>query len=418
MFGRSIHIGRLFGIKIALDWTVVFIFLLVVSNLGFGLFPMWHRDWSPVLVWSLAALAGVLLFVSILLHELSHALVGRAFGMPVRSITLFIFGGVTDIEREPPSPRGELLMAAVGPATSLALGLVALLVVNWTMGDVAATASSAAEIVAAMSPWQTLLAWLGPINLLLGLFNLVPGFPLDGGRVLRATLWSITHNLERATRWASRAGQAVGWLLIVIGVLMVFGVRVPIFGTGLIGGLWLAFIGWFLQNAAVMSYRQVLVREILEDVPVERLMRRNIVPITPEMTVEELVDDYVMSGQEQTFPVVKSDRLVGIVGLDDVRKVARARWPNVRVAEVMTPRDAIHVASPEQDVYEAMNELGRYDLAQLPVLEGEQLLGMLRRNDIARWITLQTRSNANASAPRRQGSRAKKNERRPPELRP
>jgi Zn-dependent protease/predicted transcriptional regulator len=384
----GVRLGRLFGIRLALDWTVLFIFLLVVVNLGVGVLPVWHHDWSPWLLWSVAAAAGLLLLISILLHELSHALVGRAFGMSVRSITLFVFGGVTDIEREPPSPRGEFFMAIVGPITSLVLGALFLVFAGWRAGGTL-NSTDPAEVMQRLGPIATLLAWLGPVNVLLGLFNLVPGFPLDGGRVLRALLWWRLRDLHRATRWASRGGQLVGWLLITTGLFMAFGVEVPIFGRGLVGGLWLAFIGWFLNNAAVASYRQLLIRDLLEDIPVSRLMRTPVRAVTPDLSVFELVDDYVMSGDDPAFPVVQDEKLVGVVGLGDIRKVERQRWAATRVRDVMTPAARLFVATLDEDLFEALRELGAHDLAQLPVVDGGALRGVIRRKDIARWLSIQ-----------------------------
>ncbi len=382
---RGIRLGRLFGVRLEAHWTVLMVVVLVTTNLGGVALPAWHPDWSTAAIWVTAVVASVLFLVSILLHELAHAVVGRAYGIPVRRITLFVFGGVTDIEREPPSPKVELFMAAVGPLTSIALGVACSM-----LAAVAAPRTGftePAELLRTLGPVGTLLAWLGPLNLLLGIFNLVPGFPLDGGRVLRAGLWSATGDLQRATRIASRAGQLVGVGLIAIGVAMMFGVAVPFFGRGVVSGLWLMLIGWFLNGAAVASYQQLVVRDLLAEVTVARLMRTEVAAVAPVIGLEQLVDALVLKGNETTWPVVEEGRLLGVVSLVDLRRVARQAWSETAVAEVMTPRDRLVVTTPEEDAFVALRKLGQHD--QLPVVDGDRLVGVLRRTDIARWLAAQ-----------------------------
>jgi len=388
-------LGRLFGVRIHVDWSLFIIFWLVTVSLASGTFPAWHPDWSVGLRWGVALAAATLFFGSVLLHELSHALVGRAYGLEIRSITLFLFGGLANIEREPETPRAEFLMAIVGPLTSLGLGVLFLLGGAWLAGG---PADDPARVMRDLGPGATLLFWLGPINLLLGLFNLLPGFPLDGGRVLRAILWKATGDLERATRWAARAGQLLGMILVFSGIAMIFGLQVPVFGGGLIGGLWLAFIGWFLASAAAASYQQLVVRNLLEGVPVRRLMRRDIDAVAPELSLLHLVDEHLMRTDQRAFPVVESGRLVGLVCLEDLRKVPRAAWPDAHVAEIMTPADALSVVTPDAEINEAMHTLGRRDVEQLPVVTDGRLVGVLRRRDILRWLELQAPLGATARA--------------------
>ena len=327
---RGLYIGRIFGINIHVDWSWVLIFLLVTWSLAAGLFPAWHPDWSAALRWGLAVVASLLFFASILLHELSHSLVAKARGLPVRRITLFLFGGVSNIEREPPTPKTEFLMAVVGPITSILLGLIFLALAAFSAATSGITAQEPEAVARQLGPVTTLLAWLGPINILLGLFNLIPGFPLDGGRILRAALWSATKDLRKATAWAAGVGRLTGWMFIAAGVAMALGAQLPFFGTGLISGLWLIFIGWFLNSAAVNSYQQTVVRDLLEDVPVFRLMRLNVPTVAPTLTVSHLVYDYVMGADERAFPVMEGDRLVGMVCLEDIRKVPREVGPRDR----------------------------------------------------------------------------------------
>jgi Zn-dependent protease/CBS domain-containing protein len=390
MMRGGLRVGRIFGIEIHVDWSWIFIFLLVSWNLAAGVFPAWHPDWGPGLNWAVAIAAALLFFASILLHELAHSLVAKARGLPVRRITLFLFGGVSNIEREPPSPKTEFLMAIVGPITSIVLGVIFLFLGNIMAASMAETVTDPVAVFSRLDPLPTLMLWVGPVNIIVGLFNLVPGFPLDGGRVLRSILWAVTNDLRKATRWASAVGQMFGWLLIVAGIAMVFGVEVPIFGSGLIGGLWLAFIGWFLNNAAEASYHQLVIQDLLEDVPVARLMRRDVSVVSPELPVSSLIYDLMMTTDEDAFVVMEGNSVVGMVSLEDVRKLPREAWERTTVREIMTPADRLAVATPEEDASEALNDLTNRDVRQLPVVKDGRLIGMLRRRDIVKWLQLQS----------------------------
>jgi len=384
-------VARIAGVDIRLDWSLAIIFWLIVMSLGAGLFPARHPDWSRGLSWVMAIIAAVAFLLSILAHELAHALVGRAQGMPVQGITLFVFGGVAQIGREPGTPRAELLMTIVGPLTSLVIGLLASLAGASLANAAAAGAVTGPDPISAVSwlgPGATLLLWLGSINFMLAVFNLIPAYPLDGGRVLRALLWSATRDLRRATRWASNVGRAFAILLMAAGVMMGFGWRFPYLGGGFGQGLWLVFIGWFLHSAAVMGYRQVVVHDMLSHVPVRRLMRVGVRAVPPELTVSELVDDYIMTTDQRTFPVVSGDDLVGIVSLHDVRRVPREGWGITPVSAMMTPRPELAVATPDEEASDALQKLTGNDIDQLPVVDGKHLTGILRRADVLRWLEL------------------------------
>jgi Zn-dependent protease/CBS domain-containing protein len=382
-------IGRIFGIQINIDWSWLFIFLLVSWNLS-AVFGNIHPGWDTGLRWAIALLAALLFFLSVLAHEIAHSLAARAQGVPVRSITLFLFGGVSNIQREPPSPRAEFIITIVGPITSIVIGvLVTIAATGLTSPLVEVNLSDPQAVAAQLSPFATILLWLGPINLVLGLFNLVPGFPLDGGRLLRSTLWAITDNLRQATRWASWVGQAVAWLMIITGIAMVFGVEVPFFGTGFVSGLWLVFIGWFLNTAASQSYRKVVINDILEDVPVSQLMRRDPPTVSANSSVASLVHDHMMGTDEHAFPVMSDDQMVGLVTLEDVRSVSRDKWETVPIRNIMTPVEQLSTLSPDEDADDALHELQRRDVRQLPVLEMGQLAGLLRRRDILKWLQIQ-----------------------------
>lgn len=385
---NGLSLGKIFGIKVYVDWSWIFIFLLVTSELALDVFPALHPQWGAALYWGTAVVAGLLFFASVLAHELAHSIVARANGIPVSNITLFLFGGVSNIQREPQSPRIEFVMAIVGPLTSIILGIIFLLISGAITVGLDAMRGNLPSSLTALDPLSTLLLWLGPVNIVLGIFNLVPGFPLDGGRVLRSILWAATNNLRRATRWASWVGQTIAWVFIAAGIAMVFGVTVPFFGTGLIGGLWLAFIGWFLNNAAMQSYQHVVVEDLLGGVPVSQLMRANAPTVPPNIPVSSLVHDHIMGTDERAFPVIDNDRLVGIVCVEDVRKAPREQWDSTTVSQIMTPESQLVVAAPRQDAGEALNVLASRDVNQLPVVQDGHLVGMLRRRDIMRWLQL------------------------------
>jgi Zn-dependent protease/predicted transcriptional regulator len=385
MLSSGFKLFRIFGIDIRLDWSWIFIFLLITWNLAAGVFPQMHPDWNPALTWAVAIAASLLFFASILAHELAHSVVAKSRGLPVKTIILFLFGGVSNIEREPDSPATELIMAIVGPITSIALGFAFLFLGIATTG-----AGISMNDLAKANPISTLLLWLGPVNIVLGVFNLIPGFPLDGGRVLRSILWAATGNFKKATKLAAASGQVVAWIFIIAGLSMAFGIRVPWLGTGFTAGLWLAFIGWFLHNAAASSYQQVLVHDLLRGVPVTRLMRSDIPRIAPNVSVTDLVHDHMMVQDERCFPVIDGDRMVGLVCLEDVRKLPRDQWETTPVSRIMTPADKLEVITPQADADEALNRLGARDIRQVPVVENGHLLGILRRRDILRYLQLQS----------------------------
>jgi Zn-dependent protease/CBS domain-containing protein len=378
------RLARIFGIQIRIDWSWLLILLLVTWSLGSS-FGQVHPNWGSATIWGVALFAALLFFTSVLLHELAHSLVARARGIPVRSITLFLFGGVSSIQHDPDSPGVEFVMAIVGPLTSLAIGAVLLLIAAPHV-RVITSSTSATQGLAQLGPLPTILLWLGTINVVLGIFNMIPGFPLDGGRVLRSILWGISGNLRRATRWASWVGQAIAWLMIGAGIAMVFGVHIPYFGTGLLNGLWLAFIGWFLNSASSQSYQQIVVHDILEGVSVERMMRTDPPTVPPDSSLSSLVHDHVMGTDEVGFPVVEGDQLVGIVTIDDVRAIPRDEWETTTVRDVMTPFEKLITVGPNDDGAVALDRLTQNDVRQLPVVNGRFLVGLLRRRDVMQWL--------------------------------
>ena len=400
----GLRVGRLFGVEIRLDISLLIIFALIAFNLGMGVFPSWHPNWSQGLCWLVAFAAAAVFLGSVLVHEMAHALVGRMRGTPVPRITLFVFGGLAEMQEEPSSPASEFLIAVVGPLTSIAIGLLALFGVQWLAAPGFDFSSSevvarADDLVAALGPIATLLLWLGPINLMLGIFNLVPGFPLDGGRVLRAVLWWGTSDLSKATRWAAMGGRLIAYALMALGV-------VTMFNGGFVQGLWLLFIGWFLNNAAIESVRQQLIDQALSGVPVKRLMRRDVRGVEPDMRIDDLAREMLWSSSDQrAFPVEHDGALLGLVCVSDLRKVPQDKWPTTSLREVLTPRSELTTLPPDASAKRALEVLGRQNFDQVPIVQsldqspdqqGEEpqahLVGMVRRADLLSWVALQDRA--------------------------
>jgi Zn-dependent protease/CBS domain-containing protein len=383
----GIHAGRIAGIEIRIDVSVFVIALLVAFNLA-GLLKAWHPEWGVAFVGFLAVVSAALLIASILVHELAHALVGRRLGLPVERITLFIFGGMAELGREPDRPKVELLTALAGPAASIAIGVLSFALGLFAAGPLPGTPAEIGDF-RHFGAVATVLLWLGPTNIMLGLFNLVPGFPLDGGRVVRALVWWKTGDLERATRWASRGGQLVAAALIVVGVLMIFGYRVPFFGAGIGSGLWLILIGWFLNMAAFRSYEEQAAMKGLDGVSVGMLMLLRFESVSGTTTVEDLERRFLHSDQ-RCFPVVENGAPVGLVCLEDLRRVASVARGDEPVTTIMTPWRGLVVLTPDTPANDALRLLASRDVDQLPVVEHGRLVGFLRRRDILKWLALRS----------------------------
>jgi Zn-dependent protease/CBS domain-containing protein len=388
-FGPGAKLGTIFGIEISLDSSPLLVFGLVLLNLGLGVLPAWHPHWGAGLRWTVAVGAAVLFFGSILLHELSHAVVGGALGAKVSRITLFMFGGMAQLEREPVRASVEFWMAIVGPVTSLAIGLTSTLLGTF-LGTHGLTTlpEDPLGVLRAAGPLATLLLWLGPLNVMLAVFNLLPGFPLDGGRVLRAALWWITGDLRRATRYATAVGLGLGWSMIAAGVLIAFGFHVLWFGRGFVQGLWLMLIGWFLSNAARSSYASLVTRQALEQVAVADLMWTHPEVIEPADSVKSLVRQRLLHSDQRVFPVVRDEQMVGAVTLNDVRRLPEAEWDTTTIERVMTPRSELDVLSPSTEASQALRSLSTEGRDEIPVVEGQRLRGMVRRQDLLRWLSL------------------------------
>lgn len=366
MPGRGVTLFRLWGIPVRIDASWLVIAVLIVWTLSVAYFPQVVPGLDRSLYWLVGSLSALLFFSSVLVHELSHCLVARHYGLPVESVTLFIFGGVSAIRDEPRSPRVEFWMAAAGPAASfviagLTYGLAWLLTNRVPLGPRLALVAAG-------------LGYLGLINLLLGVFNLVPGFPLDGGRMLRAGLWHWQGNLDRATRWASYGGKLVAGLLVAVGA-------VALFGGAVIPGLWYGFIGLFLWQAADTAYRQLQVSRGLQGHTVGEVMSQPAVAVPVALSLEAFVDRYVFRQRHRAYPVVDAGRPVGLITLRRVREVPQAAWPTTSVGQVMTP--LAQVLRVDDDLAAAMRGLTDADVPQLPVVSEGEVVGVVSVSDLA-----------------------------------
>jgi Zn-dependent protease/predicted transcriptional regulator len=369
----QIKLGRIFGVEIGLHYSWFIIALLITLSLA-GHFQTNNPGWSTSLRWTVALFTAVLFFVSIVLHELSHALVAKARDLPVRSITLFALGGVAQIEKEAADAKTEFWMAIIGPITSFVIGVLCLgltVALGWTPPDFP------------QEPLPAMLMWLGYINVGLAIFNMIPGFPLDGGRVLRGLLWWITGNARRATTIAARVGQVIAFAMIIYGVWQFFS------GTGF-NGLWITFIGWFLLSASRESYAQMVVTEGLRGLRVADVMSGDLPTVDARSNLEVFAEEQLMRTGRRFFIVTLNGQPEGIVTLNEVNSVPRARWPYTTIADVMRPLDKTQTVGPNTPVTEALEVMASQDLNQLPVISGGTLAGLICRAHILQL--LQTRA--------------------------
>jgi Zn-dependent protease len=363
----SLKIARIAGIDIGIHFTWILAFFIIGWSLAQGYFPQLYKSWTTAAYWTAGFLSAILLFISVLLHEMAHSLVAQARGLPVSSITLFIFGGVSNLSKEPEKPGHEFVMAIVGPLTSLALAGVFWLLSLLPLGK--------------ETYLTAIVDYLALINLYLAGFNLLPGFPLDGGRVLRSIIWKTTGNLVRATDIAAIIGRIFGWGFIALGVFLFF-------WTGdFLSAIWIAIIGFFLTNAAETSRQDVTIREHLSGVRVEQVMELNIETISPHMSVAELVRDMFLLKRRRAVPVAENDRVIGMVSISDVRTLPQDAWATTTVERIMT-REPLHAVKPDDDLNTAMQAIAQYDLNQVPVLNQGKLVGILSRANVINFLQL------------------------------
>ena len=365
----QIKLGRIGGIEIGLHYSWLIIAILIALSLS-DHFHSVNRDWNTAIIWSAAVVTAILFFATLLLHELAHSFVARSRGLRVRAITLFALGGVSQIESESPDAKSEFWIAIVGPITSVIIGVCCLglaRLAGWAPG------------VEPGTPAIAVLLWLGYINLALAAFNMIPGYPLDGGRVLRSIFWWVTGTAERATRSAALVGQGVAFLFILFGLFRFF------VGANF-GGLWIAFIGWFLLDAARGSYVQVEIMADLRNRRVADIMERECSTVGGELSVRDFVDEYLLHSASRCFPVIQNRSLAGLVTPNEIRKVDRGDWDRTSLQSIMRPANQLRAVPPDMPAIQALELMAREHLSQLVVVADGKLQGIFSRGQVARFL--------------------------------
>ena len=373
----QIKLGRIFGVEIGLHYSWFLIALLITLSIA-GQFQIYNPGWSDSLRWGLAIVTAFLFFAAIVAHELSHAVVAKARGLPVRSITLFALGGIAQIEKEAADAKTEFWMGLIGPITSVVIGVASLIIafaIGWVPPEFP------------QRPLPAMLMWLGYINIGLAIFNMIPGFPLDGGRVLRAIAWWITGSPKRATTIAARVGQVIAFAMIIFGVMQFFR------GAGF-NGLWLAFIGWFLLSASRESYAQMVITQGLSGLRVADVMSRDYPTVDAYSNLQTFADEHLVRTGRRFFVVTLNGHPEGIITLNEIRSVPRARWPYTTVADVMRRLDETRTVGPNTPITEALELMATHDLNLLPVVADGALTGLISRTHVLQL--LQTRAELHA----------------------
>jgi len=360
----SMSVGKIFGIPVRIDYSWFLILILFTWTFATGYFPSEFKNWSTAEYWIVGAITALMLFVSVLLHELGHSLVALRFKLPVRNITLFIFGGVSQISAEPTSALSEFWITITGPVVSFVLAGVFGLLTFVTSG---------------FAPLLAVVKYLAYINLILGIFNLIPGFPLDGGGVLMAIIWGATHNRRRAVLIASSVGSFFAYIFILYGVFQVL--------TGnLINGLWIAFIGWFLISASRSQVQQERMKDLLSGHKVSEVMSQGYTIIQSDTILQALVDEHILGGSRRSFIVEKGEDVVGILTLHHLRDVPREQWASTTVSQVMVPTANWKQIRPDTEIWQAIEEMDRDGVNQLPVMTDGKIEGILTREDVISYI--------------------------------
>ena len=369
MFGKRIKLFKLLGFEVRIDASWILIAILITWSLSIGFFPFYYKNLSTQMYWMMGVVGACGLFISIILHEFSHSLVARKYGLPMEGITLFIFGGVAEMSNEPPSAKAEFMMAIAGPLSSVGIGFIFYAMYRGGM------------VLGWPDPINGVMAYLAIINMMLAGFNLIPAFPLDGGRVLRSILWGIKKNLRWATRISSHIGFGFGIFLVILGVFNVL-------NGNFIGGMWWFLIGMFLQGAAKMSYQQLLVRRALEGEPVRRFMKQEPVTVSPSTSVEQFVEDYIYRYHFKMFPVVDGDRLLGCATTKQVKEVPRETWDMKTIGDIMIPCSAENTIEANNDAIKALSVMKRAGASRLMVVEQGHLMGVVALKDMLEFLSL------------------------------
>lgn len=369
MFGRRINLFKLHGFEVRVDLSWVIIAVLVVWSLSIGLFPYMYSNLSPQTYWFMGVIGAIGLFLSIIIHEYSHSVIAKKYGMPMKGITLFIFGGVAEMGSEPPSAKAEFLMAVAGPISSIIISAVFFGIYRLGLR------------IGLPDPVAGVIGYIAMINGLLAAFNLLPAFPLDGGRMLRSILWGIKKNLRWATRISSAIGSGFGILLIVLGFIQVI-------RGNFIGGMWWFLIGMFLRGAAKSSYQQLLTRKALEGEQVSRFMKTEPISVPPSISVEQFVENYLYKFHYKLYPVMDSQKLMGFVTARQVKEIPKEDWNRIRLGEIVTPCSPQNTIEPQADAITALSKMNQTGTTLLLVTQGTHLAGVVSLKDMLSFLSL------------------------------
>ncbi|MEW6529206.1 MAG: site-2 protease family protein [Thermodesulfobacteriota bacterium] len=362
------HLLTVFGIRVTIDYTWLIIFMLVLWSLSAGYFPTFFPNFDTYLYWAAGFVATVLFFASILLHELSHSVTAVRLGLEIPEITLFVFGGVAHLAQEPPNPKTELEIAIAGPLCSFALAAI-----FW--GIKLALQGVAPELIVAVFDY---LAW---INVALAVFNLVPGYPLDGGRILKAIVWWRTGSVERGIKLTSDIGKGFAWALMILG-------GVQIFAGSLIGGLWLILIGMFLKGIAASGYHETVMKQSLQGVPVRDVMIEEVITVPPEASLNEVIHQYFLRYAHRGFPVVRDGKALGVLNLQQLIEIPEEERAGKTVEQVMVPISESLEIRPDVSLVDALQKMGQEGLGRLLVMDGDRMVGMITKTGLLRFLEI------------------------------
>jgi Zn-dependent protease/CBS domain-containing protein len=369
MFGKRFNFLTIFGIKIGIEFSWLFIAILLSWTLAAGYFPYYYPQLSLGTYWVMGVVGMLGLFICVILHELGHAMVAKHYKLPISQITLFIFGGIAEIKKEPKTPKVEFLMAIAGPIVSVLLsaGLYGLTLIGrrfgWPIPVVAVT------------------AYLALINIILAVFNLIPAFPLDGGRIFRSILWWIKKDEGWATKVATRMGSGFGMILVFLGIFSLI--------TGnFIAGIWFVILGLFLQRAAAASRSQYYISHELQGEKVEKFMTKNPISVSPQITIKGFIEKYVYESYHHLYPVTEKGTLVGYVSLREIKLIPAENWGKTRVEDVMVSSSQFKTVTPETSALEALNLINQSEMPILLVVKGKQLIGILTAQDLFKLISI------------------------------
>lgn len=369
MFGKKIPLFKLFGFQINIDPSWFIIFFLISWTLATGEFPRRYEGLAESTYWLMGMASAIALFISIILHEFAHSIMARHYGIEMKGITLFIFGGVAEMNEEPPSPKVEFFVAIAGPLASVAIAGVSGLVFN----------------LALLQEWPVtirgVVGYLALVNIALVIFNIVPAFPLDGGRVFRSILWALRGDLRWATKVTSQSGSFFGLLLIIMGFM-------ALFQGNIIAGLWWCLIGVFLRSAAGMSYRQLLLKNALEGEPVARFMNTEPITVEANINLQQLVDDYVYQYHHKMYPVTRNDKLIGCITTRDIKATLREQWAATGVGEMVHPCSPENTISRDADAMEALTCMNQTGSSRLMVTDGDTIVGVIALKDLLQFFAL------------------------------